>query len=40
MYGKFNLRFFGSKVWNEIDETFKTFEFSLLQKKTQKSLSR
>ena len=31
-YGKFNIRFFGAKVWNSIDDSLKSKSLFLLQK--------
>ena len=27
VYGNFNIRYFGPKIWNEIDEQLKTLNF-------------
>ena len=28
-FGKFNIRFIGPKIWNEVDETFKNYKFKI-----------
>ena len=32
-YGLFNIRFLGTKTWNNIDETFKLFSFHKYKKR-------
>ena len=32
-YGKFNIRFFGPKVWNDIEEPLKTLGFQTFKQK-------
>lgn len=37
-YGKFNIRFFGSKVWNTIDESIKSLSYSRFKRELKNNL--